>query len=407
MIKRGLAHLAKHGLTSFHNMDGNLYQLQLFEAFEARGELTARARIPFHFKNFMEISALEKASEMSARYHSNRLASGFVKLFVDGVLDSWTAVMVEDYADRKGWVGEPLFSKKQFAKVAMAIDKRGLQIAVHAIGDGAVRIVLDGYEAARKANGPRDSRHRIEHIEVVHPDDIARFRELGVIASMQPPHPPGSQGLPLEPTVSRIGRERWPYSYAWNTLRDAGAHMVFATDWPVSDINPIRSIQSAITRTKWADDLPDQRQTLEQAIAGYTRDGAFTEFKEDRKGRLKHGMLADVTVLSGDLEKTDPERLHEITTDRYHYRRQGRLHGLTAGRGTPRSARSAGRMAAGGCHNPREESPGSMERRCRVTPGGGNPRDSATENRPPSLEVARVKRCGKSAPRARQRTRRW
>jgi predicted amidohydrolase YtcJ len=236
-----------------------------------------------------------------------------VKLFVDGVLDSWTAVMVEDYADRKGWVGEPLFTKKQFAKVATAIDKRGLQIAVHAIGDGAVRIVLDGYEAARKANGPRDSRHRIEHIEVVHPDDIPRFRELGVIASMQPPHPPGSQGLPLEPTVSRIGRDRWEYSYAWNTLRDAGAHLVFATDWPVSDINPIRSIQSAVTRTKWADDLPDQRQTLDQAIAGYTRDGAFTEFKEDRKGRLKHGMLADVTVLSGDMEKTDPEALHEIS----------------------------------------------------------------------------------------------
>ncbi|MBL8908945.1 MAG: amidohydrolase [Rhizobiales bacterium] len=312
VIKRGLAHLAKHGLTSFHNMDGNLYQLQLLEALEARGELTARGRIPFHFKNFMEVSALEKASEMSARYHSDRLASGFVKLFVDGVLDSWTAVMVEDYADRKGWVGEPLFTRKQFAKVATEIDKRGLQIAVHAIGDGAVRIVLDGYEAARKANGPRDSRHRIEHIEVVHPDDIPRFRELGVIASMQPPHPPGSQGLPLEPTVSRIGRDRWAYSYAWNTLRDAGAHLVFATDWPVSDINPIRSIQSAVTRKKWADDLPDQRQTLEQAISGYTRDGAFTEFKEDRKGRLKHGMLADVTVLSGDMETTDPEALHEI-----------------------------------------------------------------------------------------------
>ncbi len=313
VIKRGLAHLAKNGLTSFHNMDGNLYQLQLLEALEARGELTARARIPFHFKNFMEIPALEKASEMSARYHSDSLACGFVKLFVDGVLDSWTAVMVEDYADRKGWVGEPLFTAKQFAKVATAIDKRGLQIAVHAIGDGAVRIVLDGYEAARKANGPRDSRHRIEHIEVVHPDDIPRFRELGVIASMQPPHPPGSQGLPLEPTVSRIGRDRWEYSYAWNTLRDQGAHLAFATDWPVSDINPIRSIQSAITRKKWADDLPDQKQTLEQAISGYTRDGAFTEFKEDRKGKLKHGMLADVTVLSGDMEKTDPEGLHELT----------------------------------------------------------------------------------------------
>lgn len=312
VIKRGLAHCARHGITSFHNMDGNLYQLQLLETLESRGELTARARIPFHLKNFMELSALEKASAMTQRYRSDKLTSGFVKIFVDGVLDSWTAVMVDDYADRAGWKGEPLFTPDHFARAAIEADRRGLQIAVHAIGDGAVRIVLDGYEAARKANGARDSRHRIEHIEVVHPDDIPRFKELDVIASMQPPHPPGSQGLPLEPTVSRIGRKRWPYSYAWNTLRAAGARLVFATDWPVSDINPIRSIQSAMTRKLWEKGLPDHRQTLHQALSGYTRDGVYAEFMEDRKGQIRPGYLADVTVLSGDLEATDPEALDQI-----------------------------------------------------------------------------------------------
>jgi len=183
---------------------------------------------------------------------------------------------------------------------------------VHAIGDGAVRIVLDGYAAARRTNGTRDSRHRIEHIEVVHPADIPRFRELGVIASMQPPHPPGCHGLPLEPTVSRIGAAKWPYADAWNTLRGEGARLVFATDWPVSAIDPIRSVQSAMTRRLWKAGLPDHRQSLSQALASYTRDGAFAEFMEARKGTLKPGMLADVAVLSADLEITDPEALHRV-----------------------------------------------------------------------------------------------
>jgi len=312
VMKRGLDHCARHGITSIHNMDGNFYTLELLEELDKRGDLLCRVRVPFHMKNFMDLTALEKASVMAKRYHSEKLASGFVKVFVDGVLDSWTAVMVEDYADRAGWRGEPLFKPEHFAQVAVEADRRGLQIAVHAIGDGAVRIVLDGYAAARLANGTRDARHRIEHIEVVHPADIPRFKELGVIASMQPPHPPGCHGLPLEPTISRIGEARWPYAYAWNTLRAAGARLVFATDWPVSAIDPIRSVQSAMTRKVWKEGLPDHRQPLMQALASYTREGAYAEFMEARKGRLKPGMLADVAILSGDLEAADPKALHEI-----------------------------------------------------------------------------------------------
>ena len=182
---------------------------------------------------------------MAERYDSEWPSSGMVKVFYDGVLDSWTAVMVEPYADRPDWVGEPLFTPQQFIDLAVAIDKRGLQIAVHSIGDGAVRAVLDGYEAAQKANGKRDSRHRVEHIEVTTAADVPRFAELGVIASMQPSHPPGAMDFPLEPTVSRIGPDRWPLSYAWRTLKEAGAHVVFASDWPVAAIDPILSIQAA------------------------------------------------------------------------------------------------------------------------------------------------------------------
>jgi predicted amidohydrolase YtcJ len=187
-----------------------------------------------------------------------------------------------------------------------------LQIAVHSIGDGAVRAVLDGYQAAQKANGKRDSRHRIEHIEVTTAADVPRFAELGVIASMQPSHPPGAMDFPLEPTVSRIGRDRWPLSYAWRTLKEAGAHVVFASDWPVAAIDPILSIQAALLRKPWAKGDPDQSFSLREALAAYTVEGAYAEFAEHRKGVLKPGYMADLVVLSADIEKTAPAELHKV-----------------------------------------------------------------------------------------------
>jgi predicted amidohydrolase YtcJ len=217
--------------------------------------------------------------------------------------------MIEPYADRPDWRGEPLFSPERFKELAIEIDRRGLQIAVHSIGDGAVRAVLDGYEAAQRANGRRDSRHRVEHIEVIAASDVPRFAELGVIASMQPPHPPGAMDFPLEPTVSRIGRARWPLSYAWRTLKNAGAHVVFASDWPVSPIDPIRGMQAAVLRKPWAETDPDQSFSLMEALAAYTVEGAYAEFMEHRKGRLKPGFMADLVVLSADIDAVDPEAL--------------------------------------------------------------------------------------------------
>lgn len=312
LMHRGLQWCARHGITSIQNMDGNLYQLELLAGLEQEGRLLCRTKIPFHFKNFMALDMLEKASTMASAYKSEWLSSGMVKMFYDGVLEGWTAVMVDDYADRPGWRGEPLFTPGHFAEVAVEADRRGLQIAVHSIGDGAVRAVLDGYEAARRKNGRRDSRHRVEHIEVTTAADVPRFAELGVIASMQPPHPPGAMDFPLEPTLSRIGRERWPLSYAWRTLKEAGAHVVFASDWPVSRVDPIPGIQAAVLRKAWAEGDPDQSFSLREALAGYTIEGAYAEFMEHRKGRLKPGYLADLVVLSADIEAIEPGFLHRV-----------------------------------------------------------------------------------------------
>ncbi|MEO3997244.1 amidohydrolase [Mesorhizobium sp. CAU 1732] len=312
IMRRGLAYAASHGITSFHNMDGNLYQLEILSEIEKEGGLLCRAQVPFHYKAPMTLAHLEKASAMAERYAGDWIKSGMVKVFMDGVLDSGTAYMVEPYGDDPDWRGEPYFSSEEFAELATEIDARGLQIAVHAIGDGAVRSVLDGYQEAARINGARDSRHRIEHIEVTTDADMPRFAQLGVIASMQPPHPPGSMGLPMEPTVSKIGRDRWRLAYAWRTIKETGAHVVFASDWPVSPVDPIAGIQAAVVRKPWADDLPDQSFSLHEAIAGYTVEGAYAEFAEDRKGALKPGYLADLVVLSGDVEAAALQKLHEV-----------------------------------------------------------------------------------------------
>nr|WP_299497757.1 amidohydrolase [uncultured Rhizobium sp.] len=303
VLKKGLAYCASQGITSIQNMDGSLYQLEMLQEIEDTEGLPVRVRMPYHMKNFMPLSDLaDKAALWRARFNSDKLRCNFVKMFVDGVTEGETAVFVDDYSHKPGWKGEPLFSAEHFNAIAVEADRLGLPITVHAIGDGAVRMVLDGYEAAINTNGRRDSRNRVEHIEVVHPDDVPRFAKLGTVASMQPTHPPGSAGLPLEPYLTYIGEDRWQYAFAWKLLVDAGATIVFATDWPVSPLPPLSCITDAMIRAPWRDDMPDHRLTLAQTLAAYTRTSAWVEFMEDRKGLLKAGYYADIVMLSGDIE---------------------------------------------------------------------------------------------------------
>ncbi|WP_237154939.1 amidohydrolase [Oryzibacter oryziterrae] len=313
IMRDGLKHLARHGITSFHNMDGNLYQLELLDEIDQEGGLTARGRVPMHFLPFMDISELDKAEEMARRYTSNRLSSGHVKMFMDGVIDSETAFMLQGYASRPDWRSDPLFDVERFKDICVDIDRRGLQIAVHAIGDAAVRATIDGYEAARKANGARDSRHRIEHIELIDPTDVPRIGELDILASMQPLHPPGNLCFPLQPFLDNIGEARWKDAFPWNDIRDTGAAIAFSSDWPVCPVDPLPGIQAAVTRKLWKAGLRDHRQTLDQAIAGFTAGGAYAEFAENEKGKITEGFLADLVLLSDNIETIDPEGIREMT----------------------------------------------------------------------------------------------
>ncbi|EEW26766.1 amidohydrolase [Rhodobacter ferrooxidans] len=308
-IARGLAHCAAHGITSMVNMDGNRYTLALLAEMRDEGRLTARVKVPFHFKPHMELDALDRADAMSAEFDDDWLSCGFVKLFMDGVIDSGTAYMLHDYPGQQGHRSVPLFPPERFNRIATEIDRRGLQIAVHAIGDGAVRTVIDGYAAARAANGPRDSRHRVEHIELIDRADVPRLGALGIVASLQPPHPPGAMEFPLQPTLDVIGKARWRDGYLWKTLADHGAPIAYASDWPVTDVSVLRGLQASQTRVPYGADCTDERLGLLDSLYAYTAGGAWAAHMEGLTGRLRPGLAADIVVLDGDIEAIPADQL--------------------------------------------------------------------------------------------------
>jgi predicted amidohydrolase YtcJ len=302
LLQRGLKLLAQAGVTGVHNMDGSLDQLSLYAALEDVGELTTRVYVPYSVTPDTTVEQLAEAVEMR-RVQGDFARGGAAKFFMDGVLESYTALMLEPYADLPTSRGDALYSAEHFNRMATECDRHGLQIFVHCCGDGAVRCTLDGYAAAQRANGVRDSRHRVEHIEVVHPDDMPRFKQLGVVASMQPLHSPlAANDGDVWPT--RAGRARWPQSFAWRDLRNAGARLAFGSDWQVVTYDPLLGVYAALNRQPWQPGDPDQRQTLAETLASYTRDAAYAEFMENEKGQLKPGLLADMVLLSGDLEST-------------------------------------------------------------------------------------------------------
>ena len=311
-MRRGIAHANALGITSMHNMDGNWYQLELLNALQMRGELNARVEVPFHFKNYFDVSRVDEAVAYRAKYNSDMLHSGRVKVFMDGVMETLTALMLEDYPGYPGNTGAPLYTAAEFNALATRADAHGLQISVHAIGDGAVRRTLDGYETAQQKNGKRDSRHRIEHIELIDPQDIPRIAKLGVVASVQPIAGVAVPGSPPEPILSRVG-DKLPFAYAWQTLRNTGARMAFSSDWPVAPLDPFIGMQAAMTVKSLRPDCPDQAQSLMDTIHSFTLAGAHMEFMEDRKGMLKQGYLADIAVLNKNLEVTPADKISSVS----------------------------------------------------------------------------------------------
>ena len=312
LLKKGLKLASSLGITSIHNMDGDDEQAALYAAFEDTGDLSVRIYVPYSIRPSTPFENIAKeAAALKRKYQSEMVRGGCVKMFMDGVIESYTGLLVDEYSDQPGTFGASNYEVEQFDRFVFEADRLGLQIFVHSVGDGGVRRVLNAYEAARQANGLRDSRHRVEHIEVIHPDDIHRFSELDVIASMQPLHAP--------PRVDdgdiwqwRVGEERWPLSFAWSTLREAGARLVFGSDWPVVSQDPMLGIHNTLNRIPWKEGMPHHRQNLVDTLLSYTREAAYAEFQENQKGQLKPSYLADLVLLSEDIFQIPHENMKTV-----------------------------------------------------------------------------------------------
>ena len=306
-LKRASHEFNKAGITSVHNMNGDMRDLMTYAAAEDAGELTLRVYVPYEVKPEATEADLQEAVAMM-NVQGDYVRGGAVKFFMDGVWESYTAFNIDPYADDSTVKVEPRFSLEHFTRMASACDGLGLQIAVHCCGDAAVRQTLNGYEAVQRANGRRDSRHRIEHVEICQSEDMTRFSELGVIASVQLSHAP----LNLEESgvaQFRLGEKRWRHWQAWRDLKNAGARLAFGSDWTVVQFDPLTHLHVALNREKLAPDSTDQRLTLEECLIGYTRDAAYVEFKENEKGQIKIGYLADLALFSHDLFELKPEEI--------------------------------------------------------------------------------------------------
>jgi predicted amidohydrolase YtcJ len=299
------------GITSVQNAGGSPEDLALYDELRDTGDLQVRVYAALSVTPATTEAERQAIEAARAKYRDDPLLkAGAVKLMADGVIESHTAAMLAPYAN-KTTTGEPYFSPDALTRLVGALDKEGWQVLIHAIGDGAVRMSLDAIAHAAKANPvlPRGRRHRLEHIETVHPADIPRFGALGVIASQQPFH---GTPTPSQITVwtENIGDDRASRGWAYASIMASGGRLAFGSDWPVVTLDPRAGLHMAVTRTTPAG-LPEggwyatERIPLTAAVDAYTSGAAWASFDEQRKGTLARDLLADIVILSADIFAPD------------------------------------------------------------------------------------------------------
>jgi predicted amidohydrolase YtcJ len=315
-IELALADLASHGVTSAQDYS-DWENFPIYEEIENEGKLTARISEWLTFDDSLEVLNNKRNSHPAA---DNMLHTGMLKGFMDGSLGSKTAALLEPYSDDPKNSGLPQYEAAKLNAMTKERVLAGFQIGFHAIGDKGVQMALDAFAESEKAakdakvkavDGGADYRLRVEHAQVTNPLQIARFKELKVIASMQPSHVLTDMNW----AESRLGPKRAEHSYAWAEFLRHGVVVAFGTDYPVEPVSPFRGIYAALTRS--SEDgkktfYPEQKLNIEQAIAAYTTGSAFAEFAEKQKGKLAPGMLADFIVLDQDITAALPPKISDI-----------------------------------------------------------------------------------------------
>ena len=313
-IEVALADLAEHGVTSAQDYSPDWQNFQIYEELEKEGKLTARISEWLPFDESVEELTKKRDSHPQSDL---MLHTGMLKGFMDGSLGGHTAALIEPYADDPKTSGLPRYDADKLNAMAKERVLAGFQLGFHAIGDKGVQMALDAFAEAEKAakdagvkaaNGGQDYRLRVEHAQVTTPEQIAKFKELKVIASMQPSH----VLTDMRWAQDRIGPKRAATSYAWATFLNKGVPLAFGTDYPVEPVTPFRGLYAAITRKSEdgkQEYFPEQKLTIDQAIAAYTSCAAFAEFEEKEKGKLTPGMLADFIVLDRDITSAAPDKV--------------------------------------------------------------------------------------------------
>lgn len=312
-IAQLLQQAARAGITTVVDPQSYLESLPIYARLKMEGKLPQRLQVALFHRRGTSEAEIDKIGQAMKQYNDDMFRVAAVKLYIDDVIEPHTAAMLAPYADRPDTSGVLDYPADEFKEVVAKLDKRGFQIFTHATGDRGIRTALDAYEYARKANGPRDSRHEIVHVECLTEQDIPRFKALGVTACMQPRHcAPDITGQWAKAT----GPQRWKYAWAFRSLRNSGATMAFSSDWNVAEMEPEIGMYTALTRrgldgmppSGW---IPEQTIDIDTAVKGYTITGAWANFVEGNRGSLVVGKYADLVLLSDDVFTIAPERLKE------------------------------------------------------------------------------------------------
>lgn len=307
LLEQFLQEAAQYGVTAVHDLlrlpEMSTEEATIYADFEKKGKLTAR----IHFVAPLN-GDISEAKRLRDEHHTDMVQFTGFKQFIDGVITSYTAYLDEPYTNRPETSGGTVFPEDLIKKWTIEADMENFCVRFHCVGDKAVKLALDTFEEAQQQNGTRDSRHAIEHIEMIQQDDIPRFGELGVLASIQPEHINGSS---YEVFQDLIGEERMKLYMLQKTLQDAGATLVYGSDYPVVGLNPLSAIYRAVTRLDDADVCWNgaEKVTLANALRAYTLGSAYGAFREQELGTLEVGKLADLIVLDRDLFNVPPEEI--------------------------------------------------------------------------------------------------
>ncbi len=310
--RAGLAEAARRGVTTIQD-NSSIDALPTYLEMQKRGELTARFSVWRYASTSL---APLLAAGVRTGLGDDWVRLGALKILCDGSMGAGTAAFFKPYADDPATSGLLLFPVAELERMIVEADAAGFQLAVHAIGDRANSLVLDAFQKAVERNGARERRLRIEHSQVVAAADVARYKQLGVIASIQPSHCIDD----MRWAERRIGEARSHDAYKIGAFAKAGVPMAFGTDWFVEPLDPRLGLYAAVTREfvgggpagGWH---PDEKISLEDALDAYTRGSAFAEFAEDSKGTLAAGMLADLVVFGADIFAQPPRQLLDTPVD--------------------------------------------------------------------------------------------